>query len=421
MSSVDARRFNAGRPTLKHFKIRRGERAPADPPPKGPIKDADEVTTIAILGRDWPGLRPHMEVRVGARVARGQTVFTDRKHREICFVSPVSGIVEHLEFGPRRTLDTLAIRVGPDEGVSPCPPDDTVRNSPRAALLNAGFWPAFRARPFGCAPTPDATPQAILVNAVRATPQSPDPADVLADSLDEFRLGCELLTKLLSGPVHVCQSPGTPLGPEHERIRHTSFSGTVAAGLIGTQIDRLCRGMSVWSAGYQDVAAIGHYFATGAYVAKRVVSVTGPMASAPCLLRVPRGARVDDVVNTGPARALTGQSGTGRESRFLGYFDEQITLVPAVPARRGKLFHTHRTGYSAAVPSRALETAIAVDVMPIPLLHALSIGDAEAAERLGCLALVEEDLAAANRRCTSGVDYGACLRDVLDELMAEAA
>ncbi|MEO0915738.1 MAG: hypothetical protein AAFY31_01970, partial [Pseudomonadota bacterium] len=67
---------------MQHFTIRRGARAPADPAPTGPIEDAQGVTSIAILGADWPGLRPKLKVDKGARVVRGDVLFTDRKHHE---------------------------------------------------------------------------------------------------------------------------------------------------------------------------------------------------------------------------------------------------------------------------------------------------------------------------------------------------
>jgi Na+-transporting NADH:ubiquinone oxidoreductase subunit A len=73
------------------------------------------------------------------------------------------------------------------------------------------------------------------------------------------------------------------------------------------------------------------------------------------------------------------------------------------------------------IPQASLERAIAPRILPVPLMRALSIGDSEAARRLGCLALVEEDVAILSRLCTSGADYGALLRQVLDELMEDAA
>lgn len=407
---------------MKHFEIRRGEKAPADPAPAGPIEDAADIRFVALLGEDWPGLRPHVETGVGSRVVRGQTLFTDRRNREIRYVSPVSGIVESLTYGPRRTLDALILRVGPDESEAVlAPPGAHHRTSPARTLLAAGFWPAFRTRPFGCVPAADATAEAILVNAVRAAPQSPDPGLVLRNDAEDFRLGCEILAQLTDGPVYLCQSPGEPLGPDHPRIRHASFSGTLAAGLAGTQIDRLCPGLPVWSIGYQDVAAIGRYFDTGEYPGRRVVSITGPMASPARLLRVPLGTRIADLIGTAPVRAVPGGPDSPRDAAYLGRFDDRITLLPRGPDAPRERVRPRVPGHSASVPSRALETAIAVDVLPVPLLRALSIGDAEAAERLGCLALVEEDLAAATRRCTSGVDYGACLRRVLEDLREQAA
>ena len=259
------------------------------------------------------------------------------------------------------------------------------------------------------------------MNAVQAAPQAPNPADISETHIGDFRRGCEIIARLTDGLVHICQSPGSQLGPEHERVRHASFAGTVAAGLAGTQIDRLCRGQAVWTIGHQDVAAIGAYFQTGQYPGHRVVSVTGPMALPPRLLRAPIGARLSDITGTGPMRALSGGPANGREAAYLGRFHDQITLLPPASRGRPRVWTSRRKGTHAALPTRALEHAIAADVLPVPLLRALSIGDAEAAERLGCLALIEEDLEAATRRCTSGIDYGRCLRTVLTELMSEAA
>ena len=56
---------------------------------------------------------------------------------------------------------------------------------------------------------------------------------------------------------------------------------------------------------------------------------------------------------------------------------------------------------------------------PVPLLRALSTGDIETAERLGCLQLVEEDLALFSYLCASKADYGVHLRSVLNELEGE--
>jgi Na+-transporting NADH:ubiquinone oxidoreductase subunit A len=68
------------------------------------------------------------------------------------------------------------------------------------------------------------------------------------------------------------------------------------------------------------------------------------------------------------------------------------------------------------LPLEAFERAMPLDILPVPLMRALSVGDVEAAERLGCLELVEEDMALLSYLCPGHADYGALLRQMLDEI-----
>ena len=157
-------------------------------------------------------------------------------------------------------------------------------------------------------------------------------------------------------------------------------------------------------------------------MAERVVSIGGPAAGRPRLVKTCLGAGIADICGTEMARALSGDPHTGREAMFLGRFHDQITLLPnaALPPKATWLSR-HFPAQQALIPTHALERALAVNILPVPLLRALSVGETEAAERLGCLALIEEDVAALSLHCTSGADYGVLLRQVLDDLMAEVA
>lgn len=383
--------------------------------------------SVGFLGADMPGLRPRFEVEEGAYVKRGQVVFRDRKQPEIAYVSPIPGTVSSLEFGQRRTLSACIIEADTSEPVlqDTAPLGADSLSSPRKTLLERGMWPAFRTRPFGRTPAPEAVPDAIFVNAVRTTLHAPDPYVVLEDQIDAFRLGTSILTKLTDGHVFVCQPPGDTLGPSQDRVTFVSFSGTVAAGLAGTHVNRLypvSSDRSVWTIGYQDVAAIGHLFQTGRYMPERVVSIGGRAADRPRLVKTCLGDNIADICGADTALALSGDPYSGRDAMFLGRFHDQITLVPkSAQSPKATWLSRHFPVQRALIPTQALEHALAVDILPVPLLRALSIGDIEAAERLGCLALIEEDVAALSRQCTSGADYGVLLRQVLDDLMAEAA
>ncbi len=410
-----------------HYTIRQGH-WPSDL--VAPVQAIDGVSlpdTAAVIGADFPGLRPVFAVEQGDEVAAGQVLFTDRKHKEIAHVAPCAGTVAQIVYGPRRTLSACVIkRAAQATPRQSMPLDDSTDAAVRDVLQSRGMWPAFRTRPFGRTPSPDARPAAIFVNAVRGAAAA-DPHVVLQARTELFAKGAAVLTMLTDGLVYVCQAKGHPLCPITNRVRVATFGGTMASALPGTHIDRLYpvqSGRQVWTIGYQDVVAIGYLFATGQYAADRVVAISGPLSTKPQLVQTILGARIADIAADSMADDANPvfHSGTplsGREAVFLGRFDVQITATarPAPPHKASWLSGAN----SALIPTAALDRALAPRVLPVPLMRALSVGDSETARRLGCLALIEEDVAILSQLCTSGADYGVLLRQVLDELMEDAA
>ena len=389
----------------------------------------------ALVGADFFGLRPAVEVGVGDAVASGQIVLRDRRHPEIAFAAPLSGRVSAIEFGPRRTLSNLIIQCDPDiavAGEDTAPLMAATDADLRALLLARGLWAGFRTRPFGFIPGPQDRPSAIVVNTVPTSVLAPAPRVVIAARKEEFRKGLSSLPLLIEGPVFLCRDAGDDyLTPPVEHIIEVVFAGTSAAGLAGTQINRLCRAgatRQVWSVGYQDVISIGHLLRTGQYLAERIISIGGPRAAQPRLVRSVLGADLHELAahetKTDGASACTVLSGdplTGCKAHFLRRYHDQVTLTdPIHPAERSGRLHSLLVQRSAITPMSSLERAMALDIFPVPLMRALSVGDVEAAERLGCLELIEEDVAALSRLCTSGADYGDLLRDVLDQLAVDA-
>ncbi|PJI84372.1 Na+-transporting NADH:ubiquinone oxidoreductase subunit A [Yoonia maricola] len=415
-----------------HYQIRQGYwRSDTDAPVRA-IDDIGLPGSTAVVGADFPGLRPTFLVAQGDEVTAGQVLFTDRNHSQIAHVAPCAGTVAQLEYGPRRTLSACVIKpVGKTTSAAQqvTPLDDSTDVSVRHVLQGRGMWPAFRTRPFGRTPAPDDRPFAIFVNAVQGA-AAPDPHVVLDGRMEMFAKGADVLTKLTDGLVHVCQSKGAPLCPVTNRVRVTTFGGTMASALAGTHIDRLCpvqSGRQVWTVGYQDVVAIGHLFATGQYAADRVVAVGGPLLESPKLVRTILGARIADITANHIADGANPvfRSGTplnAHEAVFLGRFDMQVTATPRPVSKvqaSWKSWLSFTQG--ALIPTASLDRALAPRVLSVPLMRALSVGDSDAARRLGCLALVEEDVAILCRLCTSGADYRVLLRHVLDELMEDAA
>lgn len=406
---------------MQHFHIKAGAKPSFDGVPAQVIGDAIEPTSAALLGADYPDLRPAFAVQEGDEVTMGQVLFRDRTHPEIAFASPISGIVKSTIFGPRRTLSLCAVeaRASTPNKLSSGPLPFRDGTSVREKLLMSGIWPAFRTRPFGRIPDPKDAPDAIFVNACQRSPQSPEPAVVLEAQLENFRLGVSMLAEMTAGKVFVSQDRGKALVEEHSGIVSASFGGSLASGLSGTHIDRLFplrAGRQVWTIDYQDVTAMGHLSKTRQYNPNRIVSIAGPGINRPRLVQTVLGASISDLFE---GEIITPPYKGG--ARFLERFSDQIIFGRNRPAVRRssflkRLFSDHR----ALIPNDGLEQAFALDILPVPLMRALSLGDSQMAHRLGCLALVEEDIAELSRRCTSGADYPALLRDVLNELRAKA-
>ncbi len=382
----------------------------------------DMTLPVAFLGADYPGLRIKSEVQLGDEVAVGQTLFYDAKRAAIAFVSPIQARVAAIQFGPRRMLTAMVL--DPVE-VGPQSPSDRLTDDGdlRAYLLARGIWPAFVARPFGGPPGPDARPDAIVVSAVPSSQEGFAPHDVLWGREAEFALGLQALTALTDGPVHLCVEHGSLLSdPARTRIRvHTKRATRVWRTTSGqvAQVHPTGSTGQVWTVGYQDVVAIGHLLETGIYDPIRSVTQRRSGAQPTCKLRVPLGAslrhmRVGAMDLSPNAQFVSGTAHHGRIAAYLGRHHDEVGIARLSP-------QPANSTPKPLIPFAALNRVLPAHVPAVPLMRALSIGDALACEKLGCLELLEEDVAPLSAICASGTDYGRCLRDVLDQLRKDAA
>lgn len=382
----------------------------------------DMNVPVALLGEDYPGLRIKPAVEKGDDVAIGQHLFYDAKRPAIAFVSPIQGRVSEIRFGPRRMF--AAMMLDPIEHGPPPPTDRLPEGGDlRAYLLARGMWPAFLARPFGGPPDPDAQPDAIVVSALSSSPMGFAPREVLMGREAEFASGLNALHSLTKGTIHLCVEHGTVLSnPDLTRIRVHSHRATTSWRRASSQIAKICptgANGQVWTIGMQDVLAIGHLLDTGSYDPIRSITVRQSSTRRATTMHVSQGAKIGPLLAGAVAHEPNHQlvSGTkfhGRRAVFLGRHHDTVGTTRAKP-------RTAPSVPQPLIPFAALNRVLPAHVQAVPLMRALSIGDAQACVKLGCLELLEEDVAPLSALCTSGTDYGRCLRDVLDQLHKDAA
>lgn len=442
------------------IKIKQGLDLPITGTPEQQISQGNKVTEVAIVGPDYVGMKPTMAVKEGDRVKKGQVLFTDKKTAGVQYTSPASGVVKAINRGDRRVFLSMVVAVeGSEEITFQSYPVDKLsevsREDVQANLVASGLWTALRTRPYSKAPELDTVPASIFVTAMDTHPLAADPALIIAEQADAFKAGLQVLKRLTEGKLFVCKAPGANI-PTAGIETTEEFSGPHPAGLAGTHIhnlDAVSASKTVWSIGYQDVIAIGQLFTTGSLNTDRVISLAGPKATKPRLVRTVMGASLTELtageMASGENRVISGSVFGGRTASealaFLGRFHNQVTLLEE--GRDRPLLHYLRPGFErfsvmpiyisrflnktfnfttstngserAMVPVGTYERIMPLDILPTQLLRALIVEDMEVAVNLGALELDEEDLALCSYTCPGKYEYGPILRTNLTRIEQE--
>lgn len=134
------------------IKIKRGLDLPISGSPRQEIGDSHSTRSVAILGRDYVGMKPTMEVRVGDQVKLGQRLFTDKKTPGVVYTAPGAGTVAAINRGERRRLLSVVIDLDGDAEVNFRQLSDPELASLPVqeivdTLVESGAWTALRTRP----------------------------------------------------------------------------------------------------------------------------------------------------------------------------------------------------------------------------------------------------------------------------------
>lgn len=442
------------------IEIKTGLDLPIKGSPKQEIGEGNAIQRVAVIGSDYPGMKPTMLVQEGDQVKLGQPLFADKKNDGVQFTAPGSGKVIEINRGERRVFQSVVIELdGKDTAVKFKSHGDLTALTREAVveeLVESGLWTAIRRRPYEKIPAINAVPHSIFVNAMDTNPLAGDQALAIARQPEAFVDGISVISKLTEGTVFVCRDPQAAFDAGSAQVE--TFSGKHPAGLVGTHIhhlDPVGEGKEVWHVSAQDVIAIGRLFKEGVLSTERVVSLAGPSVKSPRLVVTRVGASLDELTAgelvDGSHRVVSGSILGGRTASgvfgYLGRYHQQVSVLEEGTHRvpfgwlspgtnkhsvmgiylsklmPGKLLdYTTNTNGSprAMVPVGAYEKVMPLDILPTQLLRSLIVGDTDMAVKLGALELAEEDLALCTYVCPGKYEYGPILRDNLTTIELES-
>jgi Na+-transporting NADH:ubiquinone oxidoreductase subunit A len=425
------------------------------------LENAPNAGMYALKPGDFPGLTPRLSVTPGQEVKSGDPLFCDKYTPEICFVSPVGGIVTAINRGERRKI--LDIVVKEDQSIGfrdfgKANPENMDAPQIKELLLKSGLWPLFKRRPYGILAHPNEAPKSIFVSCFDTAPLAPDYQFILKGEESVFQTGINVLSKLTSGKVHL----GLPADLNHifSGIRNaeiTVYDGPHPAGNVGVQIhhsDPLNKGEVVWTIQPQDLLFIGRLFETGRVDFSKVIALAGSEVKNPHYYRTVMGAYLAPLLegklhaNSGN-RIISGNVLTGRKVQadgFLGFHDAMITVIPegnyyeflgwAKP--RTNQFSMSHAYFSWLMPSKnykpdtnlhgekrayvmtgQYEKVVPMDILPVQLIKAILADDIEKMEKLGIYEVIEEDLALCEFVCTSKTEVQDIVRSGINLMIKE--
>ena len=448
------------------IKIKKGLDIPISGSPEDKITDFKKPRSVAVIGSDYHGLQPAMLVEEGNRVKIGQPLFEDKKNTGVLFTSPGGGVVESINRGERRVLQSVVIGLDQDEeevsfeSIKTQDFSNHTATSVRESLIDSGLWTSFRTRPYSKIPSVDSDPAAIFVNCMDTNPLSMNPETIISSNFEYFEMGISAIKLLINCPIHLCIEEKSTLNfQQQDRVNKHFFAGPHPAGLVGTHMHFISPASLDninWHLNYSDVILIGSFFQKGKIPTTTYTCLSGTKMNSPRIISTRIGSCIDEIcageLKQSDNRVVSGSLINGREAigpySYLGKYHNQICAIeePSSTDRelfdwallgrkrfsklgifvtslyRNKKFDIKARMYGSdrsILPIGVYEEVFPLKMLVTLLLRQLAIGDTEELQPLGVLELDEEDLALCSFVCPSKYDFGHLLRERLTTIEVE--
>ena len=300
---------------------------------------------VALCPEKIPFIKPRLKIRLDDTVKTGSVLFEDKRNPDIKFLSPGGGKVVNINFGPRRVIREIVIRLDTDEQAETF---ETVseeqlarmeRKELASKIMAGGLWPFIRELPFRDLARPGKTPPAIFVNLCRKEPFQVDPDMYLEGQADLFNFGINILQKLAK-KVHIFRSPDLATAFHHKNgaVTHV-VQGQYPADDPGVFLYYTRKSPAdnhAWYIQGQDVLLLAHLLKCGTYPLFRTVAVAGHAIEQGTHVQTRMGAPISHIVR-GPVRGkdvrfIAGgifRGYTISPASYLGLYETAVTVLPA--------------------------------------------------------------------------------------------
>ena len=417
----------------------------------------------ALLPDCFEGVVPKVVVKEGDKVKAGDALFINKNCQEMKFASPVSGTVTAVERGERRKV--LAVKVQADAtqvftdfGVKDVA--SLTGEQVKEALLEAGLFGYINQLPYDVVTTPDTTPKAIFVSALRDKPLAADFEFELQGQEKEWQAGLTALSKMAKTCLGIGARQTSAALTSAKDVEVNVFDGPCPAGNVGVQINHVSpvnKGEVVWTVDPSAVIFFGRLFLTGKVDLHRTVALCGSEVKNPQYVEMLVGEELSTLLSNSydekhNVRIINGNVLTGRvttKEGYLGAHSSEVTVIPEgndadefagwiMP--RFKQFSVNRSYFSWLFGKKAYaldarvkggerhmimsgeyDKVMPMDIYPEYLIKAIITGNIDKMEQLGIYEVSPEDFALAEFVDSSKLELQRIVREGLNMLRKENA
>lgn len=418
---------------------------------------------VALMPQDFVGVTPKPVVREGDVVKAGDTLFVNKASQEVGFSSPVSGTVAAIVRGERRKVLRIVVKADKETLYTDYGQKDPAKltgEEVKASLLQAGLFGYINQLPYAVSTTPDTTPKAIFVSALRDMPLAADFEMELLGNEETFQAGLTALSKVAKTYLGIGARQTSLALTQAKDVEIYAFDGPCPAGNVGVQvnhIDPVNKGEVVWTVDPSAVIFFGRLFLTGKVDLRKVIAIAGSEMASPAYVETIVGAPLKDILrgqldNRPHVRLINGNPLTGRKSSlddYLGAHTSELTAIPEgddvdemlgwiMP--RTRQFSTSRSYFSwlmgkkeydldarvkggerHMIMSGEYDKVLPMDIYGEYLIKAIITGDIDKQEALGIYEVSPEDFALAEFVDSSKLELQKLVREGLDILHKENA
>lgn len=335
--------------------------------PSNEVAVSEKPDRVAVLPEKIPFIKPRLKIKVDDKVKVGSTLFEDKRNPDLKFLSPGGGKVVQINFGHRRVIKEIVIKLDNEEEYEEIEPvsEELIEQIEREKLVKkimaGGLWPFIRELPFRNIAGPYLSPPAIFINLCNKEPFQPDPEVYLEGKSDLFKFGIKILKRLANNRVYILASPESSgiSSRLNECVTHAIYGKYPAddPGVFLYYTRKSSADNRAWYISGQDVMLLASLLKHGRYPIFRTVVLAGQSVTHRKHIQTRLGVPIAHIVkghssNT-DLRYIVGGVFRGyaqTEEAYMGLYETSLTLIPE--GREKEFFGFLRPGFSKSSFSR---------------------------------------------------------------------